>query len=297
MRNMVKLSGVIAISIIFAGGLTACGGGMFTRDKPKTDEEIVLGQEGRTLWESGLQYAKIVDRDVAGAANEHPVAISADDLRSVLSSVYVTKKSFISKNIDIPMFSYAELQILSTAIANGLSQTAPNEDINFVSIGSHKGTIAKERKTTTGRLFMSEGRLNIVFGLVHEVFREKDVTTGQEIDRRVHPLLPGSRKHEAAMPIAVALDSGQSLYIDPKTDKQREDWLVLDIATVLATLKKRKSDDPSSVTPELLEDIARNKQDSGNLREDVGGIKEMLFEMSDEIERLRQQIEILKAKP
>lgn len=297
MRNMVKLAGVMAISLTLAGGLTACGGGMFSRDKPKTEEQILLGQEGRVLWESGLQYAKIVDRDAAGIANDHPVAISADDLRSVLSAIYVTKKSFISKNIDIPMFSRAELQILSTAIANGLSQLQPNEDINFVSIGSHKGTIAKERKTTTGRLFMSEGRLNIVFGLVHEVFREKDVTTGQEIDRRLHPLLPGSRNHEAAMPIAVALDSGQSLYLDPETGKQREDWLILDIATVLAAIKERKSDDPSSVTPELLEDIARNKQDSGNLREDVGGIKEMLFEMSDEIERLKQQIEILKTKP
>lgn len=99
------------------------------------------------------------------------------------------------------------------------------------------------------------------------------------------------------MPIRVALDSGQSFYLDPKTDKERADWLVIDIATVLAEAKKRKTGDTSSVTPELLEDIARSKQEAGNLREDVGGIKEILFEMSDEIDRLKQQIEELKAKP
>ncbi|NOQ94634.1 MAG: hypothetical protein GQ547_08385 [Methylophaga sp.] len=298
MRKIVKLGSVIAVSVMLAGGLTACGGGgMFTRDKAKTDAEIVLGQEGRTLWESGLQYAKIVDHDVAGITNDHPLAISSDELRTVLSSLYITQKSFISKNKELPLFSRAELQTLSVAIANGLSQADSSEDINFVSIGSHKGVIAKERKTITGRVFMSEGRLNIVFGLVHELFREKDIATGQEIDRRIHPLSPGTRKSEARMPIRVALDSGQSFYLDPETGKERADWLVIDIATVLAEAKKRKTGDTSSVTPELLEDIAQSKQDAGNLREDVGGIKEILFEMSDEIERLKQQIEELKAKP
>jgi len=298
MRKIVKLSGVIAISMVLAGGLTACGGGgMFTRDKPKTEAEIMLGQEGRTLWESGLQYAKIVARDDSSVVNEHPAAISADELRTVLSSLYITQKSLISKNKEAPLFSAAELSILSTAIANGLSQAGTNEDINFVSIGTHKGLIAKERKTNSGRLFISGGRLNIVFGLVHELYREKDLATGQEIDRRIHPLVPGTRLSEARMPVRIALDSGQSLYLDPETGKERADWLVIDIATVLAAAKERKSGDTGSVTPELLEDIARSKQSAGNLRQDVGGIKEMLFEMSDEIERLKQQIEELKAKP
>jgi len=297
MHKIVKLGSVIAVSMILAGGLTACGGGMFTRDKPKTDAEIVLGQEGRVLWESKLQYAKIVDRDVAGVANEHPTAITSDELRTVLSSLYITQKSLISRNKEVPLFSLGELHILSTAVANGLSQASSEEDINFVSIGTHKGLIAKEQKTTTGRLFISGGRLNIVFGLVHEIYKEKDTATGQEIDRRIHPLLPGTRKSEARMPVRIALDSGQSLYQDPETGKERADWLVIDIATVLAEAKKRKSGDTSSVTPELLEDVARSKQDAGNLREDVSGIKELLFEMSDEIERLKQQIEVLKANP
>jgi len=295
MRKMVKLGSILAVSMVLAGGLTACGG--FTRDKAKTADEIVLGQEGRVLWESKLQYAKIVDRDIAGVANEHPVAISGDELRTVMSALYVVQKSIISKNKEVPLFSIAELQILSTAIANGLSQVQPDEDINFVSIGAHKGLMAKESKTTTGRVFMSGGRLNIVFGLIHEEFRDKDIATGQEIDRRIHPLLPGTRKSEASLKARIALDSGQSFYIDPESGKERSDWLVLDIATVLAEAAKKKTGNNSSVTPELLENIARNKQDAGNLREDVGGMKEMLFEMSDEIERLKQQIETLKAKP
>ena len=295
MRTIVKLSGIIAISIALTGGLAGCG--MLSKDKPATDTEILMGQEGRTLWETGLQYVKIVNRDVtSGVANEHPATISSDELHTVLGALYVNERTGLTVSEE-PLFSSNELRILSTAIANGLSQATPSEDINFVSIGAHKGLIAKERKTNSGRVFMSDGRLNIIFGLVHELYRDKNPATGQEIDRRINPLLPGTRKTDSNPSIRVALDSGQSFYLDPETGKERSDWLVIDIPTVLATAKERKTGDDGTISPELLEDIVRNKQETGNLRQDVGNMKEILFDMSGEIERLKKEIEDLKANP
>lgn len=288
MRNFVKLSGIIAVSI----ALTGCG--MLSADKAETDAEILMGQDGRTLWESGLQYVKIVNQaQVGGIASEHPEGISSDELRTVLASLYVNERVGLTKS-ENPLFAPSELTILSTAISSGLSQAATNEDVNFVSIGAHKGLIAKERKTNTGRVFISGGRLNIIFGLVHELYRDKDIATGQEVDRRINPLLPGKRKFDSEPNIRVALDSGQSFYLDPETGKERSDWLVIDIATVLATAKERKTGDDGTVSPELLEDVARSKQETGNLRQDVGNLKEILFEMSDEIDRLKQEIQDLK---
>ncbi|MBE9532648.1 MAG: hypothetical protein IMF04_00875 [Proteobacteria bacterium] len=294
MRKLVKLGSVIAISAVLVSGLTACGGGLLTRDKPKTDAEIVMGQEGRTLWESKLQYVKIVDRDVAGLANDHPVSISAEEMRTVLSSLYVGDDGFFKKK-EVPLFAMSELHILSTAVANGLSQASPGDDINFVSIGSHQGMMAKEAKTTTGRIFMSGGRLNVIFGLVHENYSEKDKLTGQQIDRRLHPLLPGKRKFESDLTTRIALDKGQSLYLDPETGKERADWLIIDVATVLAAAAERTGQDDGKVSPELLEDVARSKQEASNLRDDVSNIKAILFEMSDEIEALKKQLEAAKA--
>lgn len=284
MRQFVKYSGIFAVSLALSG----CGG-LFTPDGPLTGDELLLGQDGRTLWEAGLQYVKIVNQDVPGLANEHPEALTADELRAVLGSLYVSEKSLFKKK-DVPLFSRGELQILSTVMASGLGQAQTNEDLTFVSIGSHAGLIAKEQKTNTGRVFISGGRLNIVFGLVHELYRDKDIATGQEIDRRLNPLLPGTRRFDSKPQVRVSLDTGQSYYIDPTTDEERTDWLVIDIATVLATAKERQGDDTGSVTPELLEDIARSKQETGNLRDDISNIKEILFELSDEIERLKQQI-------
>ncbi len=299
MQQIVRYSGVIAISLLLATGLTACGGGSFFKpDAPETDEEILQGQKGRTLWEAqqGLQYVKIVSQDTVAPPNDHPTIINADELRTVLSSLYVNVRIGLSRK-ELPLFSAGELQTLSTAMANGFSQAQPNEDINFVTIGKHKGLIAAESKTTTGRAFIKDGKLNIIFGLIHEEFRTHSKSTGQPIDRRLHPLNPGKRTFDSKPDVRVAVDKGQFYNIDPKTDKERADWIVIDIATVLANAKNRKGDNDGTVSPELLEDIARSKQETGNLRDDVSSIKEILFEMSDEIERLKQQIEDLKSTP
>jgi hypothetical protein len=295
MRQLVRYSGVIAMSLALTTGLTACGGGLFERDKAPTEADILLGQEGRTLWETGLQYAKIVDRDMPGVANEHPAAISAEDLRAVLGAIYVNERLGLKRQ-DNPVFAPGELSILSTALANGLSQAASNEDITFVSIGVHPSTLAKERKTNSGRMFVSGGRLNIIFGLIHDVYKEKDPITNQPIDRRVNPLLPGTRKFDSNVHTPVALDKGQSFYLDPETGKERTDWLVIDIPTVLAAIKERQGEDNGEISPELLEDIVKTKQETGNLSDDVSSMKEVLFEMSGEIERLKRELEELKSK-
>ena len=293
MRQFVKYSGIIAVSLILA----SCGGGMFKADKPETDDDILLGQKGQTLWEAKLQYVKIVNQDVSSIANEQPAALTREELRAVLSSLYVTESLALGlREVENPLFSIGELQILSTAISNGLAQANDSEDINFVTIGVHPSALANERKTTSGRVFMSGGRLNIIFGLIHDPYSDKDKATSQPIDRRIHPLLPGSRKTDSKPKALVALDSGQSFYLDPDTGKERTDWLVIDIATVLKVVAERKAGD-DGVSPELREDIARNKQETSNLRHDVSNMKEILFDLTGEIGQLKQQIEKLNAKP
>lgn len=296
MWQFVKYSGVITIILMLVGGLAGCSGGLFERDKPATDLDILQGQDGRSLWESNLQFVRIVDRDIAGPANEHPTTISVEEMRTILSSLYVTERVGLRKS-ENQVFSAGELQVLSTALASGLSQAQTNEDITFVTIGSHPGVIANEQKTTSGRVFISGGRLNIVFGLIHELYRKKDPATQQPIDRRLHPLLPGTRKFDSKPHARIALDKGQANYFDSETDKERTDWLVIDIITVLKAAAKRKGVQDGSLSPELRADIANSKQAVGNLRHDIGNIKEIIFELSDELERLQQQIESLKAKP
>lgn len=285
MQGIVKYSSIIALGMAMTVGLSACGNPF---SKKSDDDDVVMSQSGPVLWESNLQYVRMVPRDQPGT-NQHPLPISSDEMREVLSSLYVNQRVLL-RTQQVPLFSPGELQILSTTLAQGLSRAQPNEDITFVTLGVHAGAIAAERKTNSGRVFVDEnGRLNIIFGLVHQEYRDKDQYTGQEIDRRVNPLLPGNRRADSNPATQVALDNGQSYReID---GKERSDWLVIDIPTVLATAAERKGQDNGALTPEMREEIARTKRQTDNLTDDVANIKEILFEMSEQLEQLKQQME------
>lgn len=287
MRGLVKYSGIVALSMTMMLGLSACGGS----SGKSGEQDVIVTSEGKILFESDLQYVKVVKRDMTGAANQHPYPIAEEDLRAILSSLYVNQRVLLREE-QIPLYSPGELQILSSGLARGLSIAETGEDLTYVTLGVHQGAIARERKTNTGRVFIDgQGRLNIIFGKVHEDYRDKDQYTGQEIDRRVNPLSPGTRRVDSKPGKQVALDNGQSYYVDPASGEERSDWLVIDIPTVLATARERAGDAAEgTLSPELREDIARNKRDNQILRDDMANIKEILFEMSAEIEALREQL-------
>jgi chromosome segregation ATPase len=72
---------------------------------------------------------------------------------------------------------------------------------------------------------------------------------------------------------------------------------VIDIPTVLATMAGRTAESNEGfLSPELKEDIARNKQETKNLRQDMANIKEVLFEMSDKLDKLQKELHTLKAQ-
>jgi len=289
MRGILKNSATIATVMMLSLGLAGCG------SSPKQEgPEISL--EGKTVFEAGLQNVQIQQRDIAGVSNDHPLSISSENIRTVLESMYITD-TVLFKERQSPLFSPGELQILSTSLSSGLARAESNQDVTFVTIGTHRSTLAAERETNTGRVFYSGGRLNIIFGKVRETYRDKDPVTNQPIDRRTNPLLPGTRRSDSEPARTIVLDNGQSYYVDPKTGDERSDWIVIDIPTVLATAAEREaSSQEGSLSPEVKENIARNTQETNNLRDDMANIKEVLFEMSDKLDKMQKQMDDLKAE-
>ncbi len=271
------LSLILLLSIVLAG----CSSPF----KRNVDPSVA----NRTLWEaSDYQYVKVVNSDVPNPANSHPSGITEADMRTILSSLYVSERIALRRR-ENPIFSVGEQQVLSRALTQGLSLAQAGEDVNFVTIGSHPGALGNSRKTNTGRVFLQNGKLNIIFGIMHEPYSKKDKATNQEIDRRANPLLPGVRATASSKLIGqVALDSGQAFYLDPQTGNERRDWLVIDVATVLATArgKEREAID-GAISPEMREAIAHNSQTVRNLKQDIGNLKELLFDLQAEMDALK----------
>ena len=118
MRGIVKYSAVVAVAVALSLGLSGCG-------NPLKKDEPQISAAGKTVFEAGLQYVQIEDRDVAGVSNDHPVSISSDNMRTVLESVYVTEK-VLFKERQSPLFSVYELQVLTSALQSGLARAETN---------------------------------------------------------------------------------------------------------------------------------------------------------------------------
>lgn len=279
-RSLLSLSLILMLSI----GLAGCSNPLKRSSKPAS-AAVVNG----VLWEaSDYQYVKVVKSDIANPANSHPAGVSQADMRTILSSLYVSER-IVLKRVENPLFSIGEQQVLSEALSRGLGFAKAGEDVNFVTIGSHPSSLGSSRKTNSGRVFIQNGKLNMIFGIVHETYTKKDKATQQEIDRRTNPLLPGFRTAVSSkMNGKIALDTGLNFHIDPRTGKERNDWLVIDIPVVLAAMRSKEQDAANgNLSPEMREAIARNSQTVRNLKQDVGNLKEMVFDLQAELDALK----------
>lgn len=85
MRGIFKYSAALAVAVALSLGLSGCGG-------PSAKKDVEISVKGKKVFEAGLQYVQIVDRDLAGSGNDHPFSISSENMRDVLESIYVTQK-------------------------------------------------------------------------------------------------------------------------------------------------------------------------------------------------------------
>ena len=146
----------------------------------KAGENIVS-----VLWEEQYGYVRIERAENNAPFNDHPVSLTAEQVRQMLSQLQVEKGAASSKTL----FDGEELDDISQPIALALANAGSDEDVTFA-VAGQKGpiTFIKKRLLTTGRIFNRDGMINIIFGLVHTEFEDQFRATGILRD-----FTPGSR--------------------------------------------------------------------------------------------------------
>jgi len=150
--------------------------------------------ERRLLWQSRDQFVALEPQDAEktgpAAPNEHPAAITDAQLATLLAPLQFQSTGSASTET---LFTRKTLETLAPQLVLGLQKAAPGEDITFAVIGLHDALhgLTKEPRVTTGRLFVRNGRLNLIIGLAQRDVNERE-------DRRLAPFTPGSRKAAAA---------------------------------------------------------------------------------------------------
>lgn len=171
-----------------------------------------------TLWQSRDQFVALEDQGGSPQQkvelNTHPAVIPAARIEALLSSLDVRVSD---SNAVEPLFTRESLDVLVPQLQAALGQARPDEDVTFAVIGLYKALfgLAKSGRVTTGRVFVKDGRFNIIFGLVRQDFKERE-------DRRLSPFTPGDRKYVLPGEWKLLPQEGQ------KIDFIRKDWVVFD---------------------------------------------------------------------
>jgi len=105
-------------------------------------------------------FIQALGREDGTEPNEHPARLGAEEIAESLASVQATWKGE-----RVPLFSSDEIERLAPALALGLSSIGPDQDLIFLITGWHKKLGAFGLKlSTTGRVFVAGGRLQLIVG-------------------------------------------------------------------------------------------------------------------------------------
>ena len=160
-----------------------------------------------------LGYVRIERIEEGAPPNDQPYAITATQLRTLL------EKLESKKGESEPIFNADELADITGPLSTALAKAGPREDVTFAVSGKH-GAFFQSKTVTTGRLFVKNGAVNIVFNEIHGDFEDRFRATGW-----LGPFIPGSRNKPA----------NQSVVATPGVTygaANRQDWIQLAQNTV-----------------------------------------------------------------
>src|SRR6266567_1958995 len=204
----------IASSVGVATGLSACGLIGVTASDPQ-----IVSYEYRPQF----GYVRIERIEAGAPDNAHPFGISVDALGQTLASLKV--EGSISMSAE-PMFTDKELEEIVPHLVAAFAKAGPKEDVTFAVTGRHGRLGAYSSKSvTTGRLFVRDRQLNVIFRLVHDLYE------GGELGPSVPLFLPGSRAYRADSVWRLVPENGHLA-------NKRSDWVVLDTTTLPGTKGK-----------------------------------------------------------
>jgi hypothetical protein len=116
----------------------------------------------------GNRFVRLEPRETAAQDNDHPYRIQAQDLQDRLSSLRAS--GIVTLRDDIEVFTEDEVSQLAQRLSNALNKAGPDQDVTFQSAGS-RGVFGNSSlpSFSTGRVFVRNGRLNLIFGVLHSL--------------------------------------------------------------------------------------------------------------------------------
>lgn len=279
LSNVKALAWRIGFAVLVTLILSGCGASLLNRENSTVSSVV---------WKHRDQFVQIESQDSGTTAplpNDHPAVFSSAQLSDMLGALEV---HFEGQEKPVSLFTFKELEILAPAVSQGLAKAGPRQDVTFAVVGIHRPVVsfAHDRAVITGRIFVQNGQLNLIIGKLHEEYK------GDE-DRRIDPLLPGSRNESVPLPLwgkPWKVVPMRGLETQTVAGIERHDWLALapDPQIWKTAIAEKK---------EAKEAARAALREASQVREESAQLDAEQEQLRTEIEQMKQTIQEMKRAP
>lgn len=193
-----------------------------------------FGAGTQYLWQSRDQFValeQIEHSDSKTAKNAHPYNFTDKALSHALASIIIQHSDDTKSD---SLFTQESLDSLTPHLQSAFTKASSDDDIIFAVIGLYKSLFgfARTPKVTTGRMFIRDGKLNLIFGMIKNDVNERE-------DRRINPFIPGSREKASSGAWKLLSQPAQNIMV------VRNDTIQIDLK-VYSTADAKASEKPIS---------------------------------------------------
>lgn len=232
------------------------------------------GDDSIVIWQGPGQFVKIVEQDWdhdhrRAPKNEHPATISAPHLAVVLFSLQAWRpEDSPESDRSVRLFTDDEISLIAPKLADALGRAGPKQDVVFGVTGNYDNFSRDRRRATAGRMFVNNGKLNIIFGdVLRPVFNE-DPDDISEYDR---PHRAGKRMEMTSSDNIVRNGIGIDHYT--YIERPRLDWIQVDVPEVVAAYQGPQLVNPVPVVNESYPADGALSKENRKLREQLARMR------------------------
>lgn len=284
-----------ALGLVFAVFVTACSSG------PQLD--VTIQQSAR----SGVYLERIPTRQFQAT---HPIRLAPELIAKSLQGVQIEEGKGLLQSLSaqqnrrLSVFSQDDIALLTPAIADGLSQAAPDQQVGFhivqkehfegrdrtgAGVGSGNAPQRNQESTTSGKLFVYGRSLYLT---IHQFRHHTESPDTINMPNRRLPEPTGLRNRTVLFVPESALRP--DIYAPPFAAREGLTTLVIDYDTLAKAPTVAVPPTPSAPAPTPAVAPAAIPSTTPPLHDDVQQIKDQMKQKEREVEELRKELEDIK---
>jgi hypothetical protein len=292
---MRAITALYSLSLCFAlVGITSCA--------LLPNHRVTYNQDGAQI---GIEDDPTISAKQPEVRNAHPAELTVEQVQSLLSMIQVSGFSgtlvgiFVSPQ-PMALLSQEELQKYSQPVTDALKAAGPTERV-FFSFPKPGGTYSEDR--TAGALFLRGRYLHVVLTDHSSILRADtggdNLRTGPERDTKALKLSVAKPAQPATVPDAeepkwspfekarISLNYGQTLALLKTVPSSRQGRVV--------ERPRPTSGEAGAAEPDVQEQVRELTNSNAQLRERLDDQTRKTKELSEQVDRLRQELEQNKA--